>query len=456
MPTAGAAADERQTPAPRAGGGAFCVFVPNGAKAGTDGGKPTSRGLPPAGRQNRYTYRPSAWSRQAPATPWRGRRPPPSALYHSRGPSARGAPAAIDRDARLWYNGRVPGAASWPSGQRMRRFARMGAHTRGRRARACGRAPDGLRGGGIAGRKEAAMDTIYLYALNVSALTRTAPCGRRWPAPTAARAWRRSSAWTTAAARWGRNWRCTRRSPRHLKGYAPPADYMRLPGGKPVLRDGEGWHISLAHAGDWAVCALHRAPVGVDVERKCRASANPRARMGGRGELSELTGAGLAGGFRTLCAGETEIFRLGARVACLARGEVGDCLLCAATDAPAALHIEDRRPRRAGVTAGNLTSAPLYKCRLPAMPTSRYNIGRNALKGTASASPFPKRAGAGASPVEGRGGDRPGAAGRTPHASRPRRVRPLQRRRVFARRERALCANLGGTAMTSSQTGDGE
>ena len=46
-------------------------------------------------------------------------------------------------------------------------------------------------------------------------------------------------------------------------------------------------------------------------------------------------------------------------------------------------------------------------------PSSRYNNGRNALKGTASASPFPKRAGNGASPAEGRGGDRPGAAGRT-------------------------------------------
>ena len=44
--------------------------------------------------------------------------------------------------------------------------------------------------------------------------------------------------------------------------------------------------------------------------------------------------------FRTLCAGETEVFRLGQRAACLCRAEVGDCLLCAATDAPAALKVE--------------------------------------------------------------------------------------------------------------------
>ena len=62
-------------------------------------------------------------------------------------------------------------------------------------------------------------------------------------------------------------------------------------------------------------------------------------------------------------------------------------------------------------TAGSasvLTHPPLYKCRLPAII-----VGRNALKGTASAFPLSKRAGAGASPAEGCGGDRPGAAGRT-------------------------------------------
>ena len=188
------------------------------------------------------------------------------------------------------------------------------------------------------------MDTIYLYALNVSALDADSAV---WEALASADRRARMAALKRLDDR--------RRSlgaalalhaalSRHLKGYAPPADYMRLPGGKPVLRDGQGWHISLAHAGDWAVCALHRAPVGVDVERKCRASAIPVREWVGVESYLKLTGAGLAGGFRTLCAGETEIFRLGARVACLARGEVGDCLLCAATDAPAALHIETVAP----------------------------------------------------------------------------------------------------------------
>ena len=88
------------------------------------------------------------------------------------------------------------------------------------------------------------------------------------------------------------------------------------------------------------MCALHRAPVGVDIERKDRAAAIPVREWVGVESYLKLTGAGLSGGFRTLCARETEVFRLGTRVACLARGEVGDCLICAATDAPAGLRIE--------------------------------------------------------------------------------------------------------------------
>lgn len=86
--------------------------------------------------------------------------------------------------------------------------------------------------------------------------------------------------------------------------------------------------------------------MGVDIERKDRASTIPVREWVGVESYLKLTGEGLSGGFRTLCARETEIFRLGARVACLARGEVGDCLLCAATDAPAALRIEVVPPPR--------------------------------------------------------------------------------------------------------------
>ena len=188
------------------------------------------------------------------------------------------------------------------------------------------------------------MDTIFLYALDVSALDADSAV---WAAFVSEDRRARMAALKNAADRrrsLGAELALHAALARHLDGYAPPPVCLRLPGGKPALKNGQGWHISLAHAGDWAVCALHRAPVGVDVERKCRASAIPVREWVGVESYLKLTGAGLAGGFRTLCAGETEIFRLGARVACLARGEVGDCLLCAATDAPAALHIETVAP----------------------------------------------------------------------------------------------------------------
>lgn len=37
--------------------------------------------------------------------------------------------------------------------------------------------------------------------------------------------------------------------------------------GKPYLVDCPQWHFSLSHSGDWAVCLLSEAPVGVDVEQ---------------------------------------------------------------------------------------------------------------------------------------------------------------------------------------------
>ena len=190
------------------------------------------------------------------------------------------------------------------------------------------------------------MDTIFLYALDVSALEADSAV---WAAFVCADRRARMAALKNIADRrrsLGAELALHAALSRHVDGYAPPPACLRLPGGKPVLRDGQGWHISLAHAGNWAVCALHRAPVGVDIERKDRASAIPVREWVGVESYLKLTGEGLSGGFRTLCARETEIFRLGARVACLARGEVGDCLLCAATDAPAALRIEVVPPPR--------------------------------------------------------------------------------------------------------------
>ena len=37
--------------------------------------------------------------------------------------------------------------------------------------------------------------------------------------------------------------------------------------GKPFIRDCPEWHISLSHSGDFAACALSRAPIAADIQR---------------------------------------------------------------------------------------------------------------------------------------------------------------------------------------------
>ena len=166
------------------------------------------------------------------------------------------------------------------------------------------------------------MNTIYLYALNVSALN---PDSAVWAAFVSPGRRERMAAIRRIDDRrrsLGGELALNAALSRHMDGYAPPP----------------------AYAGDWAVCALHSAAVGVDIERRERTAAVPVREWVGIESYLKLTGAGLSGGFRTLCAGETEIYRLGTRVACLARGEVGDCLVCAATDEPACLQIEAVTP----------------------------------------------------------------------------------------------------------------
>lgn len=42
----------------------------------------------------------------------------------------------------------------------------------------------------------------------------------------------------------------------------------RAPGGKPYLPDAPDVHFNLSHSGSWAVCALGRAPLGVDLQQE--------------------------------------------------------------------------------------------------------------------------------------------------------------------------------------------
>ncbi|NLF27595.1 MAG: hypothetical protein GX592_06820 [Clostridiales bacterium] len=120
--------------------------------------------------------------------------------------------------------------------------------------------------------------------------------------------------------------------------YAPPPRYRYLDGGKPELLSGPPY-ISLAHAGNFAICAISDAPVGVDIEERDRKSPMPVREWVGVESYLKLTGEGLSGSFRTLCAGEDEIFLLGRHAAHLARAELGSCLICAASDEPARLTV---------------------------------------------------------------------------------------------------------------------
>lgn len=49
-------------------------------------------------------------------------------------------------------------------------------------------------------------------------------------------------------------------------GLTRPPAVLRAPNGTPLLEPPmEGWFVSIAHDGDWAVAAVSRAPVGVDI-----------------------------------------------------------------------------------------------------------------------------------------------------------------------------------------------
>lgn len=57
---------------------------------------------------------------------------------------------------------------------------------------------------------------------------------------------------------------------RHLPQLPHPVERAEREWGKPYLPNAPGFHFSLSHAGDWAVCAVSDVLVGVDLERERR------------------------------------------------------------------------------------------------------------------------------------------------------------------------------------------
>lgn len=51
-------------------------------------------------------------------------------------------------------------------------------------------------------------------------------------------------------------------------GLSADTEIIRTEHGKPVLRDHPQWQFSLSHSGEYAVCALADAPIGIDVQER--------------------------------------------------------------------------------------------------------------------------------------------------------------------------------------------
>jgi 4'-phosphopantetheinyl transferase len=60
------------------------------------------------------------------------------------------------------------------------------------------------------------------------------------------------------------------------------------PHGKPFLTGQPGIHFNLSHAGPWVACAVHDAPVGIDVEAAQAMDPLPAASIMAAGELSHF------------------------------------------------------------------------------------------------------------------------------------------------------------------------
>lgn len=111
-----------------------------------------------------------------------------------------------------------------------------------------------------------------------------------------------------------------------LPGYAPPADFVYMPDGRPYVR---GAHISISHTSTLAICAAAGVSVGVDVENSGRfirpdmakrilytGEEAPRGLLGtwvDKEAYLKLTGAGLAGGMDTFLIRKDAVYAPGGK-----------------------------------------------------------------------------------------------------------------------------------------------
>lgn len=56
------------------------------------------------------------------------------------------------------------------------------------------------------------------------------------------------------------------RTVKRVWGMESLPEIARAEGGKPYFKDHPEWHFNLSHSGEFALCALSDAPVGVDIE----------------------------------------------------------------------------------------------------------------------------------------------------------------------------------------------
>ena len=113
-------------------------------------------------------------------------------------------------------------------------------------------------------------------------------------------------------------------------GYMPPPRYAIGENGRPEL-SGSDWRMSLAHSGEMALCALSKARLGVDLERKDRLSRIPAADWVALESYLKYTGEGLSGNWRKLKPSGAEMLAEdGKTLAFLYRLEVEAYRICVA------------------------------------------------------------------------------------------------------------------------------